>query len=338
MDLPMATTSTKQGRYTFRGDIMVELLGPGGNLEMIEAVFKAGADSVYAGVLGWSRRSKKYEMRDEELKKAVKIAHDYGGMLRAAINAMPKPGEERMYIERLDALYSMGVDAVILNDIGLMRVTEERYPDLKIVASIGASILNKEEAMLYREAGADMFVADCKMNLDEMVEIKKYTGLGVEVLIHANTDFTYLGRCWMSSYKSLKYETIDGKAYYIGSPNRGGVCFRPCLLGWKLTGERVYASDFKLPNDMFLMLDEIPEMIDRGVDCLKIQGREYSVQLIHDLVRLYRNFIDEYIERGEVDIEAYRSELDVIAEKRDSERLRRTLELMRAARAEKSEI
>ncbi|AKG92379.1 Collagenase [Geoglobus ahangari] len=317
---------------------MVELLGPGGSLEMVEAVFKAGADSVYAGVKGWSRRSKKYEMGDEELKKAVRISHDYGGMLRAAINAMPKAGEEGMYIEKLDSLYSMEIDAVILNDIGLMKITRERYPDLKIVASIGASILNKEEAMLYRDAGAYLFVADCKMSLDEMMEIKAHTGMGVEVLIHANTDFTYLGRCWMSSYKALKYESIDGKAYYVGSPNRGGVCFRPCLLGWKLAGDDVYASDFQLPNSMFLMLDEIPEMIDRGVDCLKIQGREYSVSLIHDLVKLYRNFIDEYTERGEVDIEAYRAELDVIAEKRDSERLRRTLELMKASRMEKSEI
>ena len=317
---------------------MVELLGPGGSLEMVEAVFRAGADSVYTGVLGWSRRSKKYEMNDEELRKAVKIAHEYGGMLRAAINTMPKSGEGEMYVDKLDTLYSMDIDAVILNDIGLMKITRERYPDLKIVASIGASILNKEEAMLYRTAGADMFVADCKMSLDEMVEIKKYTGLGVEVLVHANTDFTYLGRCWMSSYKSLKYETIDAKAYYIGSPNRGGVCFRPCLLNWKLCGERVYTSDFKLPNDMFLMLDEVPEMIDRGVDCLKIQGREYSVSLIHDLVRLYRNFVDEYMERGGVDLEAYRTELDAIAEKRDSERLRRTLELMRAARVERSEV
>ena len=317
---------------------MVELLGPGGSLEMVKAVFKAGADSVYAGVKGWSRRSKKYEMSDDELKRAVRIAHDYGGMLRAAINAMPKAGEEGMYVEKLDSLYSMEIDAVILNDIGLMRITRERYPDLRIVASIGASILNKEEAMLYRDAGAYLFVADCKMSLDEMIEIKSHTGMGVEVLIHANTDFTYLGRCWMSSYKALKYESIDGKAYYVGSPNRGGVCFRPCLLGWKLAGDDVYASDFQLPNSMFLMLDEIPEMIDRGVDCLKIQGREYSVSLIHDLVKLYRNFIDEYAERGEVDIEAYRAELDVIAEKRDSERLRRTLELMKASRMEKSEI
>ncbi len=318
--------------------IVVELLAPGGSVEMVEAVFRAGADSVYSGVKGWSRRSKKYEMGDEELKKAVNIAHDYGGYLRAAVNAMPKAGEERMFVERLDFLYSIGIDAIILNDIGLMRITEERYPDLKIVASIGASILNKEEALLYKESGADMFVADCKMSIEEMMEIKAYTGMGVEVLIHANTDFTYLGRCWMSSYKALRYEDLDGKAYYIGSPNRGGVCFRPCLFDWRLSGEEIYASHFQLPNDMFLLLDEIPEMIRRGVDCLKIQGREYSISLIHDLVGVYRRFIDEFAERGEVDVEAYRGELRELAEKRDAERLKRTLELMKVARGKANEI
>ncbi len=317
---------------------MVELLGPGGSIEMVKAVFKAGADSVYCGVKGWSRRSKKYELNINELKQAVRIAHNYGRMLRAAINAMPRAGEEKMFVRVLDELYAIDIDAIVLNDIGLMRVTNERYPDLKIVASIGASILNKEEAKLYREAGASLMVADCKMSIDELCELKEYADIGIEVLIHANTDFTYLGRCWMSSYKALKYEEIDGKAYYIGSPNRGGVCFRPCLYGWSLVGDKIYAKDFQLPNDMFLMLDEIPELIDRGIDCLKIQGREYSVPLIYDLVKLYRNFIDEYISKGSVNLEDYRAELSLIAEKRDSERLRRTLELMRASREEKSEV
>ena len=317
---------------------MVELLGPGGSLEMVEAVFEAGADSVYCGVKGWSRRSKKYELDLHQLREAVRIAHDYSGQLRAAVNAMPKVGEEEMFKNLLDELYSIEIDAIILNDIGLMKITSERYPDLKIVASIGSSILNKEEALLYREAGASLLVADCKMSVEEMREIKEYAKIGIEVLIHANTDFTYLGRCWMSSYKSLKFEKIDGKAYYIGSPNRGGVCFRPCLLGWSLVGERIYAKDFQLPNDMFLLLDEIPMLIENGVDCLKIQGREYSVPLIYDIVKLYREFIDEYLSGRSVNLEEYRSELSLIAEKRDSERLKRTLELMKAAREKKSEV
>jgi len=310
---------------------MVELLGPGGSLEMVERVFQAGADSVYAGVKGWSRRSSRYELDDEAIRRAARIAHDYGGMLRAAINAMPRSGEIGMFQEKLDFLHSAEVDAIILNDIGLMRLVKDRYPDMKIVASIGCNIINHQEAKLYREAGASLIVADCKLSLEEIAEIRNKAGVGVEVLIHANTDFTYLGKCWMSSYKALRYEELDGKSYYVGSPNRGGVCFRPCLMRWELReASTCHARDFNLPNDMFLMLEEIPPMLD-VVDCLKIQGREYSVELIYEIVKFYRDFIDECM-AGSVEMSFWRQRLDEIARRRDAERLRRTLELMKAQR------
>lgn len=307
---------------------MVELLGPGGSLEMVERVFQAGANSVYAGVRGWSRRSSKYELDDSTIRKAARMAHDYDGTLRAAINAMPRSGEIGMFEERLDFLHSAEVDAIILNDIGLMRIVRDRYPEMKIVASIGCNIINYQEAKLYRDAGASMIVADCKLSLEEIAEIKSRAGVGVEVLIHANTDFTYLGKCWMSSYKALRYEELDGKSYYVGSPNRGGICFRPCLMKWELREAEIMARDFNLPNDMFLMLEEIPPMLD-VVDCLKIQGREYSVGLIYEIVRFYRDFIDECM-AGTVEMSVWKQKLDEIARRRDAERIRRTLELMKA--------
>ncbi len=308
----------------------MELLAPGGSVEMVKAVFEAGADSVYVGVLGWSRRSKKYEMSDEELRNAVKIAHDFGGKLRAAINAVPKSIEIDMFRERLDFLNSIEVDALIMNDIGLMRLAKEYGFD--VVASVGCNILNWKEAKLYREAGASMIVADCKLTPEEIKEIIDKAGVRVEVLVHANTDFTYLGKCWMSSYMSLKYEKIGEKSYYVGSPNRGGVCFRPCLRKWSLIGEETYAEGFNLPNSMFLLLEEIPELMRVGVDCYKIQGREYSVGLIAEIVRFYREFLDSCV-RGDYDMEEWKRKLIEISKRRDAERFRRTLELMKIAEA-----
>ncbi len=312
---------------------MVEILAPGGNLEMVRRVFEAGADSVYVGVRGWSRRSKKYELGDEDIIKAVRIAHDFGGKLRAALNAFPKPSEFEMFKERMEFLHSAEVDVVILNDLGLMRYVKENYPSIGIVASIGCNILNYEEAKLYKEAGASMIVADCKLTPDEIREIKEKAKIGVEVLVHANTDFTYLGKCWMSSYKSLRYELIGRKSYYVGSPNRGGVCFRPCLSKWCLN-----SYEFgNLPNEMFLLLREIPDLLSAGVDCLKIQGREYSVDLIYEIVKFYREFV-EAINEGSVNFEEWERRLVEIAKRRDAERLRRTLELMSVARGERIEI
>ncbi len=308
---------------------MVELLAPGGSLEMVKAVFDAGADSVYVGVKGWSRRASRYELDDEQIIKAVKIAENDGKSVRAAINAMPKTHEIKMFKEKLDFLYSAGVDAVILNDVGLMKIVKDSYPDLKIVASIGCNILNYEEAKFYRNAGARMIVADCKLSMDELREIKEKARVGIEVLIHANTDFTYLGKCWMSSYKALRVESINGKSYYVGSPNRGGVCFRPCLMKWSLIGNKTYAEGFNLPNTMFLLLDEIPEFVS-FVDCLKIQGREYSTGLIKKIVEFYRNFMDACI-ANEVNLDDWRAKLYELAKQRDAERIRKTIELMKVA-------
>lgn len=311
---------------------MVELLAPGGSLEMVEAVFDAGADSVYVGVKGWSRRASRYELDDGELIKAIEIAENHGKSVRAAINAMPKSDEIRIFREKLDFLYSIGIDAIIMNDVGLMRIVRDAYPDLKIVASIGCNILNYEEARFYKNAGARVIVADCKLSMDELREIKERANVGIEVLIHANTDFTYLGKCWMSSYKVLKVESINGKSYYVGSPNRGGVCFRPCLMKWGLIGQKTYTENFNLPNTMFLLLDEIPELV-KIVDCLKIQGREYSAGLIKKIVGFYRNFMDACLS-GEANLNEWRVKLYEIAEQRDAERIRKTIELMKVANNE----
>ncbi len=310
----------------------MELLAPGGNLKMVKTVFEAGADSVYIGLKGWSRRSKRYELDDDEIKKAVKIAKDYDGNVKVAVNAYPKSNEINAFKEKLDFLYSADIDAIILNDLGLMKLTRETYPDIEIVASVGCNILNKEEAKLYREAGASCIVADCKLSLDELIELKNYANIDIEILIHANTDFTYLGKCWMSSYKSLKLEYVNGKSYYVGSPNRGGVCFRPCLQKWSLVGSIEFTSGFNLPNDMFLLLEEIPEYLRAGIDRFKIQGREYSVELIYEIVRFYREFLDEVVENKTVDVNTWRNRLEVIAKRRDEERLKRTLELMKLAK------
>jgi len=312
-------------------ELHVELLAPGGSVEMVQKCFESGANSVYVGVKGWSRRASRYELEDHELVDAIRIARDFNGELRAGFNATPSSSEVGMCLEKIESLYSKGVSAVILNDIGLIKLVRDRLKDLKIVASIGCNILNYHEARLYKDAGANMIVADCKLSFDELKEIKEKVGVGIEVLIHANTDFTYLGKCWMSGYLSLRPDKIGDKSYFVGSPNRGGVCFRPCLKKWCLTdGYAKFADGFNLPNDMFLMLEEIPTLVE-FVDCLKIQGREYSVELIGEIVSFYRRFLDCLKSDCNINIEQWKRELLRIATRRDAERLRKTLLLMMAS-------
>src|SRR3990170_2044220 len=133
---------------------MVELLAPAGSIEMVEATVANGANALYVGPKGWSRRRDAYELSDEALREAVRIAHARGVKVRAAVH--------------------------------------RTFPDLTIHASIGANILNDEDICFYREIGVRQVVADTKLSLKEL-RSRREIEVGVEVLIHANKRYTYLG-------------------------------------------------------------------------------------------------------------------------------------------------
>jgi len=133
--------------------------------------------------------------------------------------------------------------------------------------------------------------------LKELASRKEQIDVGIEILIHANKCYTYLGKCWMSPYHRLE-RTADpfGKDLFKGSPNRGGLDYRVCMESWELySGEEMWEKSVALKNDAFFLLEDIPHLIDIGVHCLKVQGREYSVPLVERMVRFYRDLIDAYL-------------------------------------------
>jgi putative protease len=275
---------------------MIELLAPAGNLEMVKEAVRNGANAIYVGPRGWSRRRDAYEMDDAAVRESVGIAHEGGAKLRVAFNTNMQSKEIPDLLERMETFAGYGVDGVIMTDIGAIAVVHRRFPNLTIHASIGANILNNADVAFYRELGVSQVVADTKLTLRELASRKEQLDVGIEILIHANYCYTYLGKCWMSPYHRLE-RTIDdaGKDLFRGSPNRGGLDYRVCLEDWQL-----YSADTKwedrvaLKNDAFFLLDDIPHLIDLGVHCLKIQGREYTVPLVGSIVKFYRDLIDTY--------------------------------------------
>ncbi|RMG60204.1 MAG: U32 family peptidase [Deltaproteobacteria bacterium] len=313
---------------------MVELLASGGTFEMVQACAEGGADAVYVGALGWSRRRREYEMDDETIKRSADFLHERGKKIRVAINTLPASDEVDLFRRKMEKFASFPIDDVILTDPGLMRIVKEEFPEIKVHASVGCTIVNLYDALLYKDAGASQVVTECRMPLDDIREIREKVGVGVEVLVHATTCYTFLGRCTMSSYTKFEHSPDEtGKKHFRGSPNRGGLCYRICLTEWEVRqdgGE--WEKSVVLPNTAYFIFDDIPALIEAGVTTLKIQGREYSPGLVGEMVSLYRRLIDECIERGKgVDIRPYREELERIQSRRDAERTEKTRSLIREA-------
>src|SRR5574337_520584 len=269
-----------------QGGAMIELLAPAGNLEMAAAVVKAGANAIYVGPRGWSRRRDTFEMDDGAVREAMRLAHDGGAKLRVACNTHMQSKEIPALLSRMERFVMDGVDGAIMADIGAIAAVHQSFPDLPI---------------------------------------------------HANTCYTYLGKCWMSPYARLE-RTIDeaGKDLFKGSPNRGGLDYRVCLEAWQLYSGDVKREDrVALRNEAFFLLEDIPCLIDLGVRCLKIQGREYTAALVGRIVRFYREMLDAYAANtpGEpFGLNPWKARLTTIQVERDGQRHAGTLALLAEAK------
>ncbi len=316
---------------------MVELLAPAGNLEMAKAAADSGANAVYVGARGWSRRRDAYELSDEQLHEAIGIVHSRGAKIRVAINTNMQSSELPGLLQKMEKFVAWGVDGAIMTDVGAIAEVHRRFPQLVIHASIGANILNNEDVKFYRSLGVTQVVADTKLTLRELASRKTSLDVGIEILIHANKCYTYLGKCWMSPYHRLERTTDEfGKDLFRGSPNRGGLDYRVCLEKWELLeGKKLLEPSIALKNDAFFYLDDIPALITLGVHCLKIQGREYPVPLVAGIVRFYRELIDACLATSperKIDLAPWRARLEAIQAERDARRSNMTQILLDEAR------
>ena len=175
---------------------MAELLASGGSMEMVRAAFDNGADAVYVGAKGWSRRRAEYEMDDAAIVEAQRYARSVGKILRVAFNTLPASSEVPLFLARADTLYAAGVRDFILTDPGLMMALKNRHPDTILHASVGCTIVNVQDALFYKEAGASQVVAECRMGKATMRRIKAEAGVGLEVLVHATT--------WSQSVRQIR--------------------------------------------------------------------------------------------------------------------------------------
>ena len=292
---------------------MPALLAPGGTLEMARTVIDEGADIVYVGPLGWSRRPHESEMTDDDIHAAVRYAEAHGKQVRVVLNTFPSPFEMDEFIGKVRLYDSWGVSGFIVTDPGAIALIRHQLPHTLIHVSIGSGITNALDARFYKSLGADVIILPYRWGADEIGAARETSDIGLEVFLFetVQTGKVCPGKCIMSSYLKFRdWLDIEGKDHFFGSANRGAKeCYRVCQTQWDFASEDSDPVSLKLRRDARLMLEQLPHFIGLGVECFKISGRERPTTMIRDLVRFYRKAIDGITSGSQTDMSVYVDEL-----------------------------
>ena len=269
----------------------IELLAPAGDMERLRMSLAYGADAVYLAGTDFGMRSFAGNFTPEELKQAVALCHSRGVAVHVTCNTMPRNGEIARMPEWLEYLQELGVDAAILADVGVLSLLKKHAPKLKAHISTQASVSNYQAAAAWYELGASRVILARELSLDEIREIRAKTPreLEIEAFVHGAMCVSYSGRCLLSNYMT-------------GRDANRGACAQPCRYQYALVEEKRPGEYFPIGEDAggayilnsrdMCMIDHIPELIDAGLDSLKIEGRAKSAYYAAVVTGAYRHAID----------------------------------------------
>lgn len=267
---------------------LTELLAPAGSLDAFTAALEAGADSVYLGGQMFGARHYAANFSDEELKTAVRDAHLRDVSVYVTVNILIDDSEIPVLVPYLRHLYAIGVDAIIVQDIGVARIARQTVPDLPLHGSTQMTVHNLAGVEFLARQGFSRVVMARELSLDDIRYICRHSPIGVETFIHGALCICYSGQCLMSSI-------IGGR-----SGNRGR-CAQPCRLPYSLVdaGGRdllaaADAGQYLLSPKDFCAIEKLPELIDAGVVAFKIEGRMKRAEYVAVVVDSYRRAIDAY--------------------------------------------
>lgn len=275
---------------------MIELLAPAGSYESLIAAVNAGADAVYIGGTKFSARAYANNPDEDMLIKGIEYAHIFGVNVYMTLNTLLKESEIGELFEYIKLYYNAGIDAVIVQDLGVFEFIRKQFPLLPIHASTQMTITGSAGALFLRNQGAYRVVPARELSLKEISDINKATDIEIECFVHGALCYAYSGQCLMSSL-------IGGR-----SGNRGR-CAQTCRLPYDL-----YDKDKKLNNKNernllsckdLCSLDILPDLADAGIDSLKIEGRMKAPRYTAGVVSIWRKYLDMYLQNGR---EGYRIE------------------------------
>lgn len=259
----------------------VELLAPCGSMESLIAAINKGADAVYLGGDKFSARAYASNFDRETMEKAVDYAHLYGVKVYVTINTLIKENEINEALDYVGFLYKIGVDALIIQDVGVLQRIKEQYGDFEIHASTQMTIHNGDGALFFYEKGFKRIVLSRELTFNEIKYISKDLGIETEIFVHGALCVCYSGQCLMSSM-------IGGR-----SGNRGR-CAQSCRLPYTLVNENTGAETkgYLLSPKDICNIENVDDLIESGTSSLKIEGRMKRPEYVTGVVESYRKAID----------------------------------------------
>lgn len=265
----------------------VELLAPAGNYEALKGAIYAGADAVYLGGEKFGARAYADNFTSEQICQGIRMAHLYGKRIYLTVNTLFKDEELDELYDFLFPYYSCGLDGVIVQDLGVVCAVREMFPDLPIHASTQMTLTGCDGVKMLQELGVTRVVPARELSLDEILCIKKETGIEVEAFVHGAMCYCYSGQCLFSSI-------LGGR-----SGNRGR-CAQPCRLPYR---EKQGKEHYPLSMKDMCTVHRIPELIECGIDSFKIEGRMKKAEYVAGVTAVYRKYIDRYYNGENTQIE-----------------------------------
>lgn len=275
----------------------VEILAPAGSMESLYAAINKGADAVYLGGSKFSARAYASNFDNDNMIKAVDYAHSYGVKIYVTVNTIMKENEIEEAVRYAGFLYEIGVDALILQDLGLFKRIKEEYPDFEIHASTQMTIHNGEGALYFKEKGFHRIVLSRELSLKEIEHISKDLNIETEIFVHGALCVSYSGQCLMSSM-------IGGR-----SGNRGR-CAQPCRMEYTIKGNNTSEKKAYIlsPKDT-CTIENVEDIINAGTYSLKIEGRMKRPEYVAGVVDNYRKAVDQILYNKKFNVEKGKKEL-----------------------------
>ena len=272
---------------------MPELLAPAGDMEKMRFAIAYGADAVYFAGQRFGMRAAAANFDDQELRAGIAYAHAHGVKCYITVNIMPSEGDLSALPAYLELLADAGADALIVADVGVIRLAKRYAPKVPLHISTQTSILNHEAANFWADLGAERVVLARELSLDEIAEIRAKTPkeLEIEAFVHGAMCISYSGRCLISQYMT-------------GRDANHGACAQPCRWKYALMEEKRPGEFFPVEEDArgtylynskdMCMIEHIPELVRAGVDSFKIEGRNKTAYYTACVTGAYRAAIDAY--------------------------------------------
>ena len=275
----------------------LELLAPAGNFEKLKTAIYYGADAVYLGGKAFSLRAQADNFTNEEIIKAVEYAHARNVKIYVTVNIFARNYDFDSAREYFKFLQDAGVDAVLITDVGLIRLAKEVAPNLTIHLSTQANTLNKYAVKFWGEMGVERVVVAREISLKEIKEISEFCPeVQIEAFIHGAMCISYSGRCLLSNY-------------FNGRDGNRGECVQACRWQYELRekskGGEFYPIEeddrgtYVLNSKDLNMMNHIGEMIKAGIVSFKIEGRMKSEYYLATVINAYRRAIDEFLKIGD---------------------------------------